>query len=73
MQKNNQSQFNYDLFKQAYDSQPKLAELIDNFDQKFIYFKQSEMDDIPNKAKEPSKDNTVSQMAKRATDVGAEI
>lgn len=70
MQNVGKSQFNYDVFLQAYNGDPAVKELIKNFDKEKITFKSSEMDDIPQDAKEPKADQTVSSMAKRATDLG---
>lgn len=67
MQNQGQGQFTFDVFKAAYDADPKLQELVTNFDDTKIEFKSSEADDLP--ASEPSTDNTVSNMAKRATDL----
>ena len=61
MQNVGKSQFSYDVFLQA---------LVKNFDKNKLTFKSSEMDDIPQDAKEPSSDQTVSSMAKRATNLG---
>jgi hypothetical protein len=70
MQNQGRGQFTFDVFKAAYDGDPRLQELVKNFDDKKIEFKTSEMDDIPDGAKQPSNDKTVSQMAKRATKIG---
>lgn len=67
MQNQGRGQFNYETFKAAYDADPRLQELVKNFDEDKIEFKTSEMDDLPQ-----SKDNsgdTVSTMAKRAVDL----
>lgn len=61
------SQFNFDVFKAAYDQDPKLKNLVTNFDKEKIEFKTSEVDDLPNgKRKDP---NAVNKMAKRAVDL----
>jgi hypothetical protein len=62
------AQFNYDVFKAAYDQDPKIQELVTNFDKKTISFKTSELDDL--KVKKRSSKDTVGSMAKRATNVG---
>ena len=67
MQNMGRGQFNYDIFKSAYDSDPKLQQLVKNFDQKKIELKSSEADDLP--ASNGGDDNTVSNMAKSATDL----
>jgi hypothetical protein len=67
MQNIGNQQFSYDTFKAAYDSDPKLQDIVKNFDQDTITLKTSEIDDI-----NPSRDksaNKVSQMAKRAVDL----
>lgn len=64
------TQFNHDVFKTAYATDPYVKGLVKNFDKEKITFKSSEMDDIPQDAKDPKADNTVSSMAKRATDLG---
>lgn len=67
MQNAGNQQFSYDTFKAAYDSDPKLQDIVKNFDQNTITLKTSEVDDInPSKAKSKNK---VSQMAKRAVDL----
>ena len=70
MQNVGAGQFTYDVFKAAYDSDPKIKTLVTNFDQNTITLKQSETDDLSADQTEPSDDNTVPDMAKRATDLG---
>ena len=70
MQNIGKSQFSYDVFKAAYDGDPQVKAMVKNFDKNKLTFKSDEMDDIPQDAKEPSADQTVSSMAKRATDLG---
>ena len=70
MQNVGKAQFSYDVFKNAYDTDPIVKSLIKNFDKQKLTFKSDEMDDVPQDAKEPSADQTVSSMAKRATDLG---
>lgn len=72
MQNQGRGQFNYDVFKAAYDQDPKLQELITNFDQEKIEFKTSSVDDVANASGEPGRPeaDTVNQMAKNATDLG---
>lgn len=62
-------QFNYEVLRAAYDSDPKIQNIIKDFDQRKVKLKSSEIDDI--NAPAPSGDNTVSAMAKRATDLGS--
>ena len=70
MQNVGAGQFTYDVFKAIYDADPKVKNLIKNFDQNTITLKQSETDDLSADQTEPSADNTVPDMAKRATDLG---
>jgi len=46
MQNVGAGQFTYDVFKAAYDSDPKIKTLVTNFDQNTITLKQSETDDL---------------------------
>jgi hypothetical protein len=67
MQNIGNQQFSYDTFKAAYDSDPKLQDIVKKFDQDSITLKTSEIDDInPSRSKSTNK---VSQMAKRAVDL----
>jgi len=68
MQNMNGEQFNYDVLKAAYDSDPKLQNLIKDFDQKTIELKSSETDDLDTPAADTGGD-TVSQMAQNAVDL----
>lgn len=61
-------QFNYEVLKAAYDSDPKLQNLIKDFDQKTIELKSSETDDLETTAADTG-GNTVSQMAQNAVDL----
>lgn len=68
--KNSQNQqFNYETFAAAYDSDPRLQNLVTNFDEESVEIKQSEMDDLP-KANQSDND-TVSNMAQNAVDLGS--
>lgn len=71
MQNQGRGQFTYEVFKAAYDADPKLQQLVSNFDQEKIELKQSETDDLP--ATSGSSGNSVSTMAKRATNLGDSI
>lgn len=71
MQNIGSEQFTYDVLKTAYDTDPKIKNLVKNFDQSTITLKQSETDDLP--TTEPEADNTVAAMAQRATDLGDEL
>ena len=74
MQNVSGEQFDYGTFKAAYDTDPRVKSMVKNFNKKGI---------IPNTATQDSEDapqgdreqgaDTVSQMAKRATDVGADL
>ena len=63
--------FNFDTFKLAYDSDPRLKSLVTNFDKNKIELKQDATDDLSQSQTDPSADNTVSNMAKSATDLGS--
>ena len=58
-----------------YDADPRIQALVTNFDQEKIEFKSSEVDDVagavPGNPGAPG--DTVGNMAKNATDVGAEL
>ena len=75
MRNQGKGNFDYDVFKAMYDADPRLQELVTNFDKDKIEFKQSEVDDVagavPGNPGRPS--DTVGNMAKNATDVGAEL
>lgn len=59
-------QFDYESFKLEYDSNPQLQKLV-KFDPKGITVNKDSMDKLS--PSEPSADNTVSAMAKSATDL----
>lgn len=63
-------QFSYDTFVAAHQADPRLKNIITNFNKTEINFKQSEVDDLN---APQGDDNDVSQMAKRATDLGANL
>ena len=70
MQNQGRGQFNYEVFKAAYDSDPKLQKLVTNFDQEKIEFKDSEMDDVAKLPGNPGRPgDTVGKMAKNAVDL----
>lgn len=74
MQNQGRGQFNYDVFKAAYDADPKLQELVKNFDQDKIEFKTSEVDDVEGLPGNPGRPgDEVAKMAKNATDLGDEL
>ena len=61
-------QFSYDTLKAAYDSDPKVAEIIADFTQDTVTLKTSELDDLKTKKRTKGK-NKVKQMAKKAVDL----
>lgn len=60
-----QNQFDYDTFKQAYDANPALQNIVHRFDQDGVELKGKHLP--ADKMSSDDKGNTVSQMAKRAT------
>lgn len=68
MQNQGRGQFTYDVFKAAYDSDPRLQTLVSNFDQNTIELKSDEMDDVPVDGAAAGGDS-VSSMAKSAVDL----
>jgi phage-related minor tail protein len=71
MRNQGKGNFDFESFKAMYDADPKIQQLVTNFDQDKIEFKQSEIDDVAGAV--PSNADTVGDMAKNATDVGAEL
>jgi hypothetical protein len=70
MQKMGRGEFTYDVFKAAYDQDPKLQQLVTNFDQDKIEFKTSEVDDVAKIKGNPGRPkDTVGKMAKNAVDL----
>jgi len=63
-------QFSYDTFVAAHQADARLKSIVTNFDSEKIEFKQSEVDDLK---KPRDRANDVSNMAKRATDVGDKL
>lgn len=62
-------QFNYETFKSAYDSDPRLQKIVKNFDQNKIELSSGDaVDELP--ASSTSNSDSVGKMAKRATDLG---
>ena len=72
MQNMGRGQFNYDIFKNAYDNDPKIQNIVTNFDQDKIELKTKETDDLP-AADTAGDSDAVSQMAQQATDLGSEL
>lgn len=70
MQNMGRGQFNYEVFKAAYDADPRLQKLVTNFDQQQIELKTSEMDDVAKLPGNPGRpSDKVGQMAKNAVDL----
>jgi hypothetical protein len=64
-------QFSYEVLRSAYDTDPKIQNLIRDFDHRTVKLKRSEVDDLET---EPSTGgDTVGQMAKSATDLGDKL
>lgn len=59
------NEYNYETFNQAYNNNPALKNIVDNYNGEEIVLKKDSKVDAKAKG-----DNTVSQMAKRATDLG---
>lgn len=71
LQNQGRGQFTYEVFKAAYDADPRLQQLVTNFDQNKIEFKTSEVDDVAKLPGNPGRpSDTVSKMAKSAVDLG---
>ena len=71
MQNTGRNQFSYDVFKAAYDADPKIQKIVKNFDQEKIELKTSEVDDVEDLPGNPGRPgDAVSKMAKNATDLG---
>lgn len=68
MQNIGEKAFSFDTFKAAYDTDPRIQEIVTDFNKEMVSLKDSEMDDIKRKRKKSQDD--VSKMAKRATKVG---
>ena len=67
-------QFDYEVFKTAYDADPRLQALVTNFDKTTIELKQDEVDDVKNLPGNPgAPSDPVGQMAKNATDLGGDL
>ena len=73
MRNQGKGNFDYDELKSMYDADPRLQQLVTNFDKEKIEFKQSEVDDVNVAGQSGPKGDTVGNMAKNATDVGAEL
>ena len=67
MKKAGVPQFDYNTFKETYDSNPQLQKLV-KFDPQGVTINDSSMDQVG--STKPSDADTVGDMAKRATDLG---
>lgn len=71
MQNTGRNQFSYEVFKAAYDNDPRIQNIVKNFDREKIELKTSEVDDVEDLPGNPGrKGDAVSKMAKNATDLG---
>lgn len=61
-------QFNYEVFRAAYDSDPKIQNIVKDFDHLRVKLKSGESDNI--ELNKPAGGDTVNAMAKRATKIG---
>lgn len=68
MQNIGSGQFSYDVLKAAYDSDPRVAEIIKDFSPELVKLKTSELDDLDT-GKKPKGKNKVKAMAKKAVDL----
>jgi len=73
MRNTHNTEFSYDTFKAAYDSDPRIKTIVTNFDNDKIEFKQSEVDDVKSKGEPGRPGDEVGQMAKNATDLGDKL
>jgi hypothetical protein len=62
-------QFTYDSFTAAYEADPQIQELVDNFNSQGISMNSDDAEEEPEQGNDDAGD-TVSQMAKSATDIG---
>ena len=70
MQNQGSGNFDYESFKAMYDADPRIQQLVTNFDQDKIEFKGSEVDDVKNIKGNPGRpSDTVGKMAKNAVDL----
>ena len=61
-------QFSYEVLRAAFDSDPKIQNIVKDFDHQKVTLKDSEADDL--EAQEPTDGDSVSTMARNATDLG---
>jgi hypothetical protein len=64
------AQFDYEVFKSAYDNEPRLQELVKNFNKDLIELDDGSASDELAPANDKGDTSSVSTMAKRATDLG---
>lgn len=63
-------QFNYDAFKNAYDTDPQIADLVDDFNSEGLVINKTGVDDPQGPDRDPEDSrNRVAQMARSATDL----
>ena len=67
MQNQGRGQFSYEVFKAAFDSDPRIQAIVTDFDDSSITLKTSEMDDV--EIDPAGGGDSVSTMAKRAVDL----
>lgn len=60
-------EFNFDTFKVAYDTDPKLQTIISNFDQNHIEFSRGSIDNLEKSADQ--RKSNISNLAKKAVDL----
>jgi hypothetical protein len=64
-------QFSYEVLRAAFDTDPKIQNLIKDFDHRTISLKNSAVDDL--EVDDQPGGDTVGQMAKGATDLGDKL
>jgi len=69
MTNSQRQQFDYEVFTAAYDSDPRLQNIVSDFDQNSVELKQNETDDL-DVPDDTGDTDSVSQMAQNATDLG---
>ena len=67
MRNNKIPEFNYDLFKMAYDTDPRIQQLVKNFDQQSVEFSKGSVDNLTKDI--DSSGSKVKQMAMQAVDL----
>lgn len=68
MQNIGKGQFTFDVLKNAYDSDPRIKEIVTNFDKEKVELKGDETDDVS--VPQQSSADAVGDMAQAATDLG---